>query len=266
MRLLIIGSKGFIGSHLAAYAAECGFDVIGLSRGRCSYNGNEEKVEWSLGQSLPDIARLNIDCAIHLAHDFSSKDGARLTIDGTIIVANQLYEAGTRRQLFFSSYSASKHASSLYGITKFELESRLSHIEGVGIVRPGLVLGNKGLYGRIRKWAQVLPIIPLPDGGRGLVPVIEIDHLCEESIKLVTAVELVQEANIFERELKSLRQLVLDAAAEVGRKPWIFPVPSSLLINTLRIADALHFPLPVNADNLAGFVANQSAKHISTLE
>ena len=73
------------------------------------------------------------------------------------------------------------------------------------------------------------------------------------------------ELNLFEREPRTLRDIVLDAAAEAGRKPWIVPVSASLIAFGLRLASALKVPLPINADNLEGFIANQAASHESAL-
>jgi len=129
-------------------------------------------------------------------------------------------------------------------------------------VRPGLVMGSGGIYGRIQKWARILPAVPLPSGGKGRVPVIAIQVLCHHTLALATDESPSAELNCFEPELRSLRQLVLDAAAEAGRRPWIIPVPAVALRYALMGAAALNVPLPVNADNLAGFLANQEAQHV----
>lgn len=266
MRLLIIGATGFIGTHLVRAAAAQKMEVVTLSRSGVLSEGAAQAFAWSFGQPVPESACQGVSCAIYLAHDFDGEAGARLTIESTLTIASQLQAAGILRQMFFSSYSAGEHASSLYGQTKFALEQALVAQAGLIIVRPGLVLGEGGIYGRIRKWAQILPLVPLPDGGSGKVPVIEIERLCEITLKLALEAVPPAEVNIFEHELKSLRELVLEAAAEVGRRPWIVPIPAVLLIGILTLAARLRIPLPVNADNLAGFIANQSAKHISTLK
>ena len=266
MRLLIVGATGFIGSHLVFFAATQNMEVVALSRTGVRPEGAVQAFAWSFGQPVPEEAYRNVACVIHLAHDFCGKDGARRTIQSTIAIASQLQAAGIQRQLFFSSYSAGEHADSLYGRTKFSLERVLTKRLDVIIVRPGLVLGEGGVYGRIRKWARILPLLPLPVGGRGKVPVIGVERLCELTLKLAIDADPIGEANLFEHEFKSLRQLVLEAAADVGRRPWILPIPAALLISILTLAKRLRLPLPINADNLAGFMANQSAKHISTLE
>lgn len=275
MRILVLGSTGFIGSHLVCTAVARNMDVVTLSRqaGGSHLAGSYgagclvavQGFPWALGQAVPEAACAGVDCAIHLAHDFEGAQGGQLTFESTTTIAAQLQAAGISRQLFFSSYSAGEHASSIYGRTKFAIEKAIEHIPGVIIVRPGLVLGNGGLYGRIRKWARVLPIVPLPDGGRGTVPVIDIEKLCYFSLNLALCSAAPKEANLFEVELKSLRQLVLDAAAQNKRKPWILPIPAPWLTAVFLLAARLHIRLPVNAENLAGFMSNQTATHTSTL-
>lgn len=265
MRILILGAGGFIGSRLVTVAESRGIAVVALARGRVPAGVNVVGLPWSLGKSVPEAACQRVDCAIHLAHDFSGEEGARLTLLSTIAAAAQLRDAGIRRQIFFSSYSAGEHATSLYGRTKLAIENGLSTVGGMVIVRPGLVLGDGGIYGRIRKWARLAPVIPLPDGGRGKVPVIDINRLCEETLRIAGGTSTEREENLFEGEHRSLRQLVLAAAEEAGRSPWIVPVPSIFVLQVLRAAGFLHIPLPVNADNLAGFLGNQAAGHQSTL-
>lgn len=266
MRLLIIGSSGFIGSNLVSAAAAQNFKVTTLSRSGILQAGAEQSFPWEFGQLVPDKACEGIDCVIYLAHDFDGEDGAHRTIDSTLEIASQLQAVGVTRQLFFSSYSAGKHASSLYGRTKFTLEQKLIELCRVVIVRPGLVLGEGGIYGRIRKWARVMPFVPLPDGGHGKVPIIAIEKLCDLTLGLVLDKSLPNVANLFEPQLKSLRELVLETAAEVGHRPWIVHIPATLLFSILKLAFWLHLPIPVNADSLAGFIANQSAQHSSTIE
>jgi uncharacterized protein YbjT (DUF2867 family) len=265
VRILVLGSTGFIGSHLVCAAVARNMNVVTLSRRGGGSLSAVQGYPWTLGQAVPQAACAGVYCAIHLAHDFDGAQGAQLTLESTAAIAAQLQAAGVRRQLFFSSYSSGEHASSIYGRTKFAIEKAIEHIPGVVIVRPGLVLGNGGLYGRIRKWARVLPIVPLPDGGSGTVPVIDIEKLCDLSLNLALSSAAPTEANLFEVELKSLRQLVLEAVAECQRKPWILPIPARWLIALLLLAAKLRIRLPVNADNLAGFMSNQSATHTSTL-
>lgn len=265
MRLLILGASGFIGTQLAEAAISAGFELVTASRKGLPVAGESKACRWSFGTPLPLAACVDVDCAIHLGHDFNGDEGARLTIESTLAAAAQLRDAGTKRQVFFSSYSAGPHATSLYGRTKTVLEHEFAACGDMVIVRPGLVIGDGGVYGRIRKWSRILPVIPLPGGGRGRVPVIDVSKLCALTLDLARMDSVPAQANLFETELKSLRELVLEAALEVGRRPLVLPIPALLLTLPLRLAAWLRIPLPVNADNVDGFLSNQSATHASTL-
>jgi nucleoside-diphosphate-sugar epimerase len=265
MRILITGANGFIARHLIAAAAAQGDEVLALARSGAHIAGATQTYAWSLGQLAPPACVKDRQCAIHLAHDFAGTTGAQRTLDGTLALAAQLQAAGITRQLFFSSYSAGTQATSLYSRTKLALEQSLTGYRGMVIVRPGLVLGAGGLYGRIRHWAQRLPLVPLPDGGSGVVPVIKVEKLCRLTLQLARNAQAPGTANLFEPQLKSLRALVIEAAVEAGRHPRILPIPSGLLLAGLRLAATLKLPLPVNPDNLVGFLANQSAQHKSHL-
>ncbi|MDE7371855.1 MAG: NAD(P)-dependent oxidoreductase [Desulfovibrio sp.] len=265
MRILITGASGFIGSHLARHAENEGHEVIALCRSGKA-QGASLALPWAFGAPLPDGLPEGISLAVHLAHDFNGPEGAERTIDATLGAIEALREKGVTRQVFYSSYSAGEHAVSLYGRTKYAIERALRDADDVSVIRPGLVLGDGGIYGRIRKFAQTFPLIPLPGGGRDTVPVIDIDRLCRETLACATEAACPREVNLFEAAPRSLRQLAEAAAKEAGRQPRIVPNPTALVMAGLKAAELLHLRLPVNSDNLKGLVANRNAAHISSLK
>jgi nucleoside-diphosphate-sugar epimerase len=265
MRVLISGASGFIGSALIQCLSQQGFEVIALSRTGHVNNFSGTVIKWCLGDSIHSNVASSIDCAIHLAYDFRGKQGARISERETVSFISLLNKQGVPRQLVFSSYSSGEHASSRYGQTKYQIEQSVAKIRGVVIVRPGLVIGDGGIFGRIKKWAQRLPVIPLPDGGEGKVPVITWERLCDEIIKMIESPGHLKETNLFNPDLITLRQLVTDAASSAAAPPRILSVPSSFFLFFLRSANFLRLPLPVNADNLMGFLSNQHAQHKSSL-
>ncbi|MGC3987899.1 MAG: NAD-dependent epimerase/dehydratase family protein [Pseudorhodoferax sp.] len=265
MRILIFGAAGFIGSHLTRSLARAGHEVVALCRADAIPGFDGACVPWRFGQEVPSDAIRGAQAAIHLAHDFHGEPGARTTLSDTLRIMQLLDVSGVQRQLFFSSYSAGAHATSIYGRTKYAIEQASAPLHSVVIVRPGLVVGPGGIYGRIENWVRRSPIIPLPDGGHGRVPVIRIDRLAHETLRLIEAPSAVREVNLFEPKLSSLRELVMAAAPEVQRRRWIVNIPSRVILVSLKLAAALRIPSPVNSDSLDGFLANQSARHTSSL-
>lgn len=264
MRILIIGAAGFIGSRLVEISSQRDFDIVALSRKNVSLPSRVSWFKWALGEPIPEAAMKDVDVAIYLAHDFDGLMGAETTRDATVAAFTNAAKAGIKRQIFFSSYSAGQHANSVYGRTKYEIETEIRKVAGTIIVRPGLVIGAGGLYGRIQKFAKRLPILVLPEGGKGLIPVIHLDVLCQTTLNLVEAKKYMAEANLFYKEPITLRQLVFNACGQPKKTPWILPAPTRLLLPLITFCELIHLPLPVSADNLKGFIANQHAKHEST--
>lgn len=220
---------------------------------------------WFLGESLP-MELDKIDAAVHLAHDFNGAEAAERTFNGTLKLIEEVRNHGAARQVFYSSYSAGSHAASLYGKTKLRIENAVKDAKDVIIIRPGLVLGESGLYGRISKFAGIFPIIPLPDGGKQKMPIIEVHRLCDDTISILTANSPPKELNLFEPQITTLKDIVLKAVPPDKTPPFILPFPSWLLHCVLALCEKLKIPLPVTSDNLKGLLANASAIHKSSYD
>ena len=80
-------------------------------------------------------------------------------------------------QILLSTLSAEAEALSDYGRAKWALEQRFAAAGEVAF-RLGVVVGDGGMYARIRSSATRLPVTPLLDGGRQLLYVVGIDTLC----------------------------------------------------------------------------------------
>ncbi len=265
MKIMISGSSGFIGGYILKRFTDCGHTLQLLLRNIDEeYGDSVSCIMWELGQELLNEDFSNVDALIHLAYDFSGSRGAERSLAGTLKLFKQAQAAGVRKQVLVSSYSSGSHAQSVYGITKYKLERYFVENNQV-VVRPGLVIGEGGLYGRIKHVSHRWPIIPLPDGGRGEMPIIDVMLLSTLLLQVVEDTSDQRDYNLFEPELVSLRKLVLRSASEVGRKPLIIPIPSLLILLGLKFLEFLRVKLPVNSDNLNGFLSNQGAEHQSSL-
>ena len=78
---------------------------------------------------------------------------------------------------------------------------------------------------------------------------------------LVNAKRVECEYNLFNEQPVNLRNLMEEEAERLGKSILIIPVPSKILIQILKFFEAMRFPLPVKADNLIGFIANQNRNY-----
>jgi len=265
MLIMLTGASGHIGRHVVRELLDHRHSLRVLLRTQQGYfPSTVDCIRWELGEDISPEYFNGVNALIHLAHDFSGKAGIQRSVDGTIQLFHQACQAGVNRQIFISSYSSGLHAKSEYGMAKYYLEQIFLKNEGL-VVRPGLVLGEGGIFGRIRNIAQRWPVIPLPDGGKGEIPVITVSLLSKLLSEIVEGKHLKREFNLFESELVSLRKLVLCAANEVERYPKILPVPSQIILIGLKLLEIAKIKLPVNSDNLKGFLSNQGAEHLSSL-
>jgi len=264
MRILILGSSGFIGSHLVKTAIKKGHEVICMSRKESRINDAVVSFQWGLGQPLDDVVGLGVDCAIHLSYDFSGEEGASLTLKETLKNIDALIAMGVKKQLIYSSYSAGPHSKSLYGKTKYSLELGSLSKTGTIIVRPGLVIGDGGIYGRITSWVNKFHIVPLPDGGAYPIPIVNIEDLCENTINLCVADQVPRECNFFQDKKISLKVLVKKIAHDRNTKVLCFSIPSWLIAYPLKTLDLLRIKVPINVDNIIGYKANSKSPHTPT--
>jgi nucleoside-diphosphate-sugar epimerase len=253
MRILITGSSGFLGSRLAVSFRERGHVVTGTAR-----HPGPEQVRFVLGEDFERSLVSGFDEAIHAAHDF---DSAARTLEGTRKLFEAVQQGGATRQLFISSYSARPDAVSEYGQVKYALEQMFLD-EGEAVVRPGLVIGNGGIFGRNLRTMITSPVIPLLNDGRDEVPVLSIGDAVR-SIVLLVETRRAGAWNLFHPNIPTMRQIVDVVAAETGRRPLIVPVPAGIVLPAVRWAARLGIPLPFREDNIRSLEANRTRLHES---
>ena len=244
MTVLITGVNGFIGTHLARHWSSLGYTVYGAAR----HN--------------PDLpAGLGADVVVHLAYD--RKAGIELNVAGVKSVFAAATAAGIPRQIFASSYSARPDALSEYGRLKYLLETYFLE-RGQTIVRPGLVIGNGGLFGRNMEQILHTPLMPLLNAGNDLLPVVAVEDLVTAMTTLLHRKPGAY--NLFNKDLIPMRQFV-EAINRAGHHRAVyFNIPLSWAIAGLSCASKLRIRLPIDLDNLRALKQNQKCIHASDLE
>lgn len=256
MKILITAGNSFIGSRLSVYLQARGHTIVETARRPAS-----NQVRFVLGDEVRSSLVSDFDAIIHAAHDFDSADR-------TLLGTRQLFEAARQsehppRQLFIGSYSARPDAVSEYGQVKYQLE-RIFLDANETIIRPGLVIGNGGLFARNLRTVMNAPIIPLLNGGRDDVPIISIDDLARSTALLLEG-DRTGAWNLFHSEIPSMRDIVKAIGVSTNRRPLIVSVPVPIALAAIRLLSRLGIPLPFREDNIRSLAANRTRIHQSDL-
>jgi uncharacterized protein YbjT (DUF2867 family) len=238
VKIFITGIRGFLGSQLEHYWTAAGHTVAGSTR-----------------RDHTSSLR-GFDVIVHAAYD--RKGGIHGNVAAAQAVCAAGEHAGVRYQIFISSYAARHESQAVYGRMKYHLETYFLE-QDCAVVRPGLVIGNGGMFGRNLKKILHSPVIPLLDGGRDLIPVLAIEDFVQ-AMDLLVARRASGAFNLFNRELVPMRKLVETINYAAGRKPLLVNVPLNLALTLLTVIEKLHIPFPAGADNVRSL--KQSLPHV----
>jgi len=246
--IAITGANGFIGTGLVKHLNAAGYKVLALV-----HRIPENKIAgvqyhyYDLGKQ-PDAALFtNVDAIIHLAFSFTRPKKSETNIN--LSAATNLLALNLKKYIFISSFSASADAASYYGQSKHQLESIFA---GHTIIRPGLAVGDGGLFSRLRAQINANPFVPLIAGGNQPMQLIAL-------VDLITAIEkaLVNETasvfNLAHPRAITYKQVIILASADNKRKPIFIPVSSFIIRNIIRGARFLG-KRNISEDNLDGLL------------
>jgi predicted dehydrogenase/nucleoside-diphosphate-sugar epimerase len=264
LRLLITGATGFIGSRLTQRALAQGETVRTLTRREWSQAPFVPERDRFFGQLpflIPDAAFTDVEIVIHCAATSDNHiDHARaINVVGTIRLAEAAREAGAWAFIMLSSQSARADAAAAYGRTKYEAEQALLSLAGIGvtILRPGLVCGRGGLFGRIAGLVERWPVVPIVGAETPVQPIF-VGDLIDAILRIAEGpgefggrvMQLGAASSIPLGELVSL------VASSGSRRRKLFaPIPTNALTIGVRAAERIGIPLPVSSANVAGMRA-----------
>ncbi len=277
MKILVTGASGFIGSRLCRRLVAEGHEVVAVVRPRC---GN---VRYPLGEiicaqlpyGIPPRAFERVEVIIHCAGTTTGQGEAEslaVNVETTRVFAETARELPNfRRFIYVSSQSAHEKAVSVYGRTKRLGEEVLrgANVPWV-ILRPGLVFGpgTEGLFARMRRTVDRLPILPLLGGGKALVQPVEVEDLCTAIARcLDLPTDENFEFNIGEPEPMTLAEFLgAMARARRGKTCRTVAVPLAPLEAMVRLAEICRVKLPISRDNIEGMKTVQRMETRPSLE
>lgn len=255
--VLITGAGGFIARHLAQTLNNSGMTVLGASHSAAALSGYRAVFPASLGETLlPALTGQPVDAVVHTALA-AGPNAYRLNVEGTSRWLDEGRAAGVGLQILLSTLSAEADAPTDYGRAKWALEQRFAAAGEVAF-RLGVVVGEGGMYARIRQSAMRLPVTPLLDGGRQLLYVVGVDALCTVLRDVIAnnGADLRGAAwNLVQPEPVTLRAMVETIQRQAGKRSLLAPVPTGPVLAGLRVLESVPMiRLPVSSSNVRGLI------------
>ncbi len=261
MRVLITGAGGFIGRHVAAHAADRGWNVRAMVRRTGLDLGGAEIVRHDL-REVQGLAPLlaGVDAVIHCAGSLGRTvaDQESDTIAGTTHLIDAMAGAGVARIVLFSSMAVYDYRALPAGETLTEASPLDRHSGARGaypaaklkqedavttpadlrwtILRPGLV------FGRDRTWfahlgMQLSQRFWVTFAGKGELPLTYVENCAAAAVDaLTTAGAEGRVVNIVDDGLPTRSEYVSALAAHAVPSPRVLDIPWALLSSGASVA------------------------------
>ena len=263
MKIFITGIAGFVGGKLAIHLRQAGHEVGGSARKPSSKEGIQRH---QFGSPVPDKLFAGCSLVIHCAWDIKAPNSTD-NIEGTRLLAEAARNQGVPRQIFISSLSARDGAPTQYGAEKHLAESLFSHEGNCQILRPGLIVGEGGLFLQTYHLIRDHHWIPLIDGGHFPMPLIGIHELTLCVLKLVESPwSMNHPLRLFHRYIPTQRECLADI---VRVKQWnkrFLWIPHQVLLPCLSVTELLRIQIPITRANVRAALSNRFNPEDSDLD
>lgn len=204
--------------------------------------------------SLPPDFGTSSDVLIHAALDVGKHgEPSDANVTGTRHLLDATRKNGVAHRIFISSFAASSGAASRYGIQKRTIEEFFDR-RADAIVRPGLVIGNGGLFKALCTHIARGGVVPLIDGGAQPLQTV----LDEDLARVIARIAHERAANIFtiaEESPVAYRTFLATIAKEMRAPIRFINIPFWLADLGAKIGDRLPVSLPVGPDQVLGLMS-----------
>ncbi|NLO40826.1 MAG: NAD(P)H-binding protein [Ruminiclostridium sp.] len=275
MNIFITGASGFIGTDLVQALS----DDPTVDNLFALYRQKEQipfipKVNPILGdlEGLPDIktdAEINI--LVHLAGYFKTESKAlcdKVNVQGTKKVIEFCKVNKIPRVLFFSTINVDLKSKGCYAASKLaaEQEIRDSGLEYM-ILRPSLVFkGRTGSLGKIIRYAEKLPFVPVFGSGKAKEQPIHLNELTALTIAAIKEFKPGLTIYAAGKEALSFRQLVKTIGHSMGKKSRVLPIPAKPVKGMLRLLEKIGIHPGVSSEQVAHMSEDLAADMDETLK
>ena len=247
MKILITGSRGFIGQHLIVTLKAEGHDVIEVSRQTgVDFNHMVETSDWLPLLETVDVV---INCVgIIVENKQQSFNNLHTRAPSALFKACE--QAGVTRVIQVSALGADEKAFTPYQLSKKAADDVLRNLPLEWfILRPSLVYGEGGASTRFFKKLAKFPVLALVNGGNQYIQPVHIMDLVDVVRTCLTAQPANKTIDVVGPQAMTFAQWIQRLRYESGKAgAFIIPVPYK---GMLFISYLLHFCIPLlHPDNL----------------
>ncbi len=251
--IIITGANGFIGSHLVSHFSRRGWRVIALVHHMPkTFTRDVLYVNYELEKGPDEGIFKGTDYLVHAAYvkQHDHPDSFRINTEGTTKLLEEARKFELKRIVFLSSLSARSDAESAYGRQKYQLQ-QLFNKKNELVVRPGLVIGNGGIFKGIYQYIEKKTFIPMVDGGHQPMHTIGVADLAL-AIDKALDLELSGTITVAEAEPVEMKTLYKEVAMTAGKNPTFIPLPYPIAMFLLSLMKLLGMKMTVGKENLKG--------------
>jgi len=249
---MVTGASGFLGGHVVPLLVAHGWKVSALAR-----SDQAARAVAALGAKAIEG---DLDRPESIIEAFQRAGGtvlvnlASLGFGHAQPIVTAAERAGLRRAVFVSTTAifTSLNAASKTGRLEAERCIQESGLDWT-ILRPTMIYGtdrDRNMW-RLLELVRRSPLIPVPGGGNRLQQPVHVADLAEAIVACVDVPAAVGRAyDIAGPEAITFRRVVKEAAAGLGRKAVVVPVPAAPLLAVLRRLESSGRRAPLKAEQV----------------
>ena len=227
MNVHVTGASGFLGGHVVSHLAARGHIVTALARSEQAAARVTELGATPIAGDLDDPGSL--DDAFAASEADALVTVASLGFGHAPAIVSAAEEAGLKRAVFVSTTAVftTLNASSKSVRLAAEETIRDSALDWT-ILRPTMIYGTPAdrNMARLLRLVRRSPMVPVPATGHGLQQPVHVDDVARAIVAAMESPWAAGKAyDIAGPEPLTLRQVVQEAAAAMGRAPRLVPVP-----------------------------------------
>jgi nucleoside-diphosphate-sugar epimerase len=270
--ILITGASGFLGRRLVYQALEQGRAVRALVRNSsacqdfpapaCTQGSRCVIHQGNITEAATLAAALEgVESVIHAAATTSEAVpdelvSRRTNVEGTRNLIAACRKAGVTRWIQISSLSANPANTSIYGRTKLaaDEEVRCSGLRWT-ILQPGTIYGpgSRGLFAKIVRLTNSLPVVPVVGPGTRLMRPIHVDDAAAAALACLEHETTVRQTYALGgRDAITFNHFLRGIIQAQGKRKPLVQIPLWICFPAARVLSLFLKNPPLTVDNLMG--------------